>query len=112
MGRVADEDDLAVFGDGRPGEGPGEFVGGDFHAAKTLASYRGVASQVLDEGLAVEGGFDAVFGVAFGLDAVDDVSALVGELHASAKAAGDVEIAGLIVKGTAEAGGVVGLGRG
>ena len=44
-------------------------------------------SQFLDEGLAVEGEFDAVFGVAFLEHAVDDISALFGELDAATEAA-------------------------
>ena len=59
----------------------------------------------------MEGEFDAVLGVAFGQDSIDDVAALFRELDAASEAAGDIEVA-LFIESAAQAGGVVGLRAG
>jgi hypothetical protein len=105
----ADEDDFAVLGEIGPGERSIEFVCRYGYAAECAADETMFSAGLLNERLAVERLFDAALGVFFGSDLVDDEPTLVGELHSFSHAVGDVEIACLFIKCTAEAGGVIGV---
>src|SRR5439155_7210719 len=106
------QDDFSFFGEVGPGEGPCEFVGGDAYSPKCAAEESLFTAELLNEGHSVKGLFQAVFGVSFFSDLLDDIATLLGELNSLSETIGYVEIACSFVQCTAEAGGVVGTGVG
>ena len=105
---TADKDYVAGLGDGE-GEGACEFVGSDTDAAKGVAAEMLFAPKLLDKRLSVQCLLNAVLGVAFLADTLDNVFGADRETRAARTiSVRDIKIAGGSLSGTAKAGRVIG----